>query len=177
MFVTRADFVNKPYSIPFAQETSPTNSFDVYLDRCEKELLKGILGYALYKEFIAGLAVDPIAAIWTALRDGADYTDTKDKLNEYRGLKSILIPYIYHHWTTIGIREFTGLGFVIPKSENSVSSSPAREVAGAYNEASDLIGCKNVRNSLYGFLTCPANISSYALLEFKGIGNINMFGL
>lgn len=75
-------------NIPKTDTVPVQENLDTMIQQREPELLKGVLGYALYKSFMAGLALDPVPTIWSNLLLGAEYTDRYGKLQYWRGLVS-----------------------------------------------------------------------------------------
>src|SRR5687768_14727720 len=86
----------------------------------EKELLTDLLGYEMYKDFLANQA-EPVNA---ALLNGAEYT-LNGQLNKWEGLRnvtekrSLIANYVYFHWQDDQISKTTGLGEKKPKAENA----------------------------------------------------------
>lgn len=77
-------------NIPKTDEVPAQESLDALIQKYEPRLLKDILGYELYKAFMTGLAQTPIAAMWTNLLLGAEYTDRFGHLQLWPGLVSEL---------------------------------------------------------------------------------------
>ena len=63
MFVLSTNFDVAPYSIP--NLTERINSFNIYVEREEADMLKSLLGITLYNSFIDGLAALPAAWVST----------------------------------------------------------------------------------------------------------------
>lgn len=61
-------------SIPQLGQASVVENLNYFITREEPIFLQACLGYALWQDFIAGLAVDPIDPKWLNLRDGVDFT-------------------------------------------------------------------------------------------------------
>lgn len=87
MLIDRSYFVVEA-NIPKTDETAVQENLDALIQKREPELLIDVLGYALYKAFIAGLAVMPIDPKWTNLLLGAEYTDRRGILQKWNGLVS-----------------------------------------------------------------------------------------
>ncbi len=58
----------------------------LFIENCEPEFLRQILGYPLYKAFIQGLTGMPIAQKWIDLLQGVEYTNLSNRLTRWRGL-------------------------------------------------------------------------------------------
>lgn len=69
--------------------TAVQEVLDALIQKKETELLKSLLGYALYKAFMAGLLIDPLPTIWSRLLLGGEYTDRFGQLQYWRGLVSV----------------------------------------------------------------------------------------
>lgn len=177
-FVDVSDFNNQPYNVPDT-ETTENSSFALFIIDKEEEQLTKILGYAMYKAFIDGLAVIPtIDPIWVSLRDGAEYIENPGPnaiTYKYSGMKKLFIPFIYAMWLKSTFDSWTGSGVTIPKLENSDVLSPSLRISNAYNVHSRLVGKHHVKNSLHGFLA--VNVANYPLLKFKSVGHMNFLGL
>lgn len=59
---------------------------DWFIEKHETPLLQDLLGYSLYKAFMAGLQGAPVDQKWTDLLQGAEYTDLGGKLKKWMGL-------------------------------------------------------------------------------------------
>lgn len=81
--------------LAIAQVTSPAVKAAVnrFIAIYEPKLLQALLGYELYKAYKAGIAEDPINTKWTALRDGAEYTNRFNRLDKWEGLiRTVVAP-------------------------------------------------------------------------------------
>lgn len=180
MFVVKSDFIYPPYNIPGLDRN---NSFLTFVGDEEAKVLKLILGLRLYNEFIAGLEEDYPEDKWLNLRDGAEY-EIGDDLYEWKGLTTrngAIVPYIFSQWLRAGYDSYTENGVVIASNENSEVIDPSLRVSRAYNSFADMIGHKKLlckeKNTLYGFLTCEANVADYESLKFGDVGTVNIFDL
>lgn len=105
----------------------------------EPALLVDLLGYQLYKNFIAELAVLPTPATWaTDLLNGKEYT-YEGKLIKWMGLKtsdkqSIIANYVYYHYQREEATQSTAVGQSVTKAENAVRISPVDKQCSAWNE-------------------------------------------
>ncbi len=110
------DFNDRPYKVPNQKESV---EFKDFIEKAEEDLLINLLGYSLYKEFIAGLATGPVLQKWTDLKDGAEYTYS-EKLYKYNGLIDFLKPAIYSLWMSVA-RAATASSFVWKSLETARS--------------------------------------------------------
>ena len=107
-----------------------------YIDEHEPIILKKVLGYALYKEFIAALAGAP-AQKWLDLRDGDEYTDTSDDLQDYEGIQQIIADYVFFEIVSNIQSYTTDSGVFGGATENSERSNPRYKQVFAYNDMVD----------------------------------------
>jgi hypothetical protein len=93
-FLNNSDFKGR-YIIPLARGNN-TDEFNDLVTECQYDTLIDLMGYPIYKEFEDGLAVTPTPeARWTNLRDGVEYTDCHGYLNNWQGIKYMLIPFTW----------------------------------------------------------------------------------
>lgn len=161
MFCVSTDFDRIEYQIPNLAGTGPINSFNSFVEREEKAILKSLLGITLYESFIEGLDTDYPEQVWLDLRDGAQY-QLWGKTYEWVGVKELLIPYIWSMWTRTNFVKHSGIGAVQGKAENARVVNPKREIALAYNQFSDYAGnCHNKKNTLWGYLSISGSLGTF----------------
>lgn len=61
-----------------------------FINQYEPKYLQAMLGYAIYKDFIAGLLADPIDSKWTDLLNGAEYINQYGVLDKWPGLLQLI---------------------------------------------------------------------------------------
>lgn len=193
MFVDASDYDVLPYNIPNLNSLS--DQFSAYVDEQEEIILKRLLGYQLYTEFVAGIAATPLANKWKNLRDGAEYTYL-DVTYRWDGMKALLKPFIYSVWLRDTFDSHSGGGIIISGPENAEVISPNTRIVRAWNqycmkagassryngyldwfddfEVDNLYGIA-MRNTLFGFLY--ANSSDYTTLAFSPPNTQNFFDL
>jgi hypothetical protein len=193
-FVTADDFDVIPYNIPNLDRLA--DQFASYVDEQEAKVLKRLLGYQLYSEFIAGLAVTPTPATkWTDLRDGKEYT-YQDATFKWEGMTDLLRPLIYSNWLRDTFDFHTGGGIAISDPENAEIISPNTRIVRSFNEYAMKAGVsyryngyldwfqdfevENIygiamRNTLFGFL--KVNIADYESLAFTPPDPQNFFDI
>lgn len=124
-------------NIPNLNEDSEIERLQLFIDKYEPKFLIELLGYGLYKDFKAGLLINPIEDKWKALRDGGEYT-YNGILNRWNGVKhsgsSMIANYVYYWWMRNEVTQTTGIGEVASKSENSVRVSASGKMTSAWNE-------------------------------------------
>lgn len=123
-----------------------TAAVNLYIEKYEDLLLTRLLGYELYRDYKAGIAVVPTPLTkWTELRDGKEYTNSYDVLTKYRGLKftsgslkqSPIANFVYYHYLKDNISFTMGAGEVKPKSNSSDNVNPYPKMVRAWNEMVD----------------------------------------
>ena len=108
--------------------TAVAENLNWYISTYEPKYLSLVLGETLYNAFIAGLAENPIASRWAALRD---------KLINSTDKTSMITGYVYFFEECARLSFNTGVGHVKPKAQNSevvVNTYPVRV---AYNLSMD----------------------------------------
>ena len=108
----------------------------------EPELLTGLMGYGLYKAFIAGLAILPTPEQrMVELRDGKEYV-VNGVAHKWKGLviidglrkEALSANYVYYWFLRSGATLTTGVGEATTNTENAGRVSPARKQSRAWNE-------------------------------------------
>lgn len=117
--VLNSDFVGK-YELTLTQYN--TSLIDSYITKYEKYYLTKMLGKALYDLFIADLVSGvPQTAIYQTIFNPL-YVDTfVNGESESKGIKEMLLGFIYYHYTLDSQQKQTSTGVVNPKNENSDS--------------------------------------------------------
>jgi hypothetical protein len=114
-----SDFVGK-YELSISQYNS--DLIASYINKYEKEYLIKLFGKALYDLFIADLDPNtslPTTTIYQTLYNPL-YIDTYiNGESESKGIKEMLIGFIYYHYTIDSQQQQTSVGVTAPKSENS----------------------------------------------------------
>ena len=164
MFLNAEDFV-LPYNIPNVDRIF--NTLEDYINVTEEDVLRKLLGDQFYEDFIQGLETSgSVEQKWLDLKDGATFT-SDDKTYKYKGIKSVLVPYVYSQWLSDNASNYTGIGVTVSNAENSVVVPPTNSIIKAYNEAS--------RNGevLYKLLSS----GEYEGYYYCDLGKINIFDL
>jgi len=118
--------------------TLPIDNISVqgYIDTHEPIILKKLLGYTLYAEFIAALDDTP-AQKWIDLRDGETYTDPDGYTQDYEGIQQIIADYVYFAITSDKESTATATGMMKSEKENSTSIAPINKQAWALNDLAE----------------------------------------
>jgi len=136
-FVTALDF-ERDILIPQISQQAVLERVNKYISIYEPEYLKTILGYEFYKQFMAGLSVDPPNQKWIDLRDGADFTNAiTNKLEQYTGIAKPAANYIYYYLRRDSASLTTPAGDVVNRTENSAVVSSGRKMVNAWNAMVD----------------------------------------
>ena len=166
--------INVPNSAPSFNEGA---NLATMINTYEQEYLTEVLGYEMFKDFDAAynIVTPPVSGIWFDLANGAEFTDTYDRLNKWQGFKTApfnpIAYYVYYRLLASNHVLITGNGAVISKSENSIPVSPNLKMVRAWNKMVDYTII------LDAFIT--ANIADYP--DYTGyvngyqLGNSNFF--
>jgi len=123
-------------TLPNIDITGPEYSLiSDYIDKYEPEYLEKIFGYAMYKDFEQGLIDN--TAIYTAIRDGGEYTDIFGRLQKWEGFvsgKNPIANYIYGKYVRDNSVNITGVGATVSVVENGTRVSPHIKLVMAWNE-------------------------------------------
>lgn len=145
--------INAPVNIGVSVEHPVSVALQQLIDEKEPEVLIELLGYQLYKDFIAGLAETGPAQKWLDLKNGAEYTDERGKLHKYNGIKNIITRYVYYWYLRQQATNTNGVGEAINDTENSTRTSPAQKQTTAWNDMVSYV------KSCYCFI--HSNIAEY----------------
>lgn len=161
MILTEEDFDIPPYNIPNLNKVK--NTFKVYRDRKEEEVLRFLLGDDLYDAFklgIDGIEEVDIEQRWKDLRDGVNYSYV-GKRYRYTGLKALLTPWFYASWVEDHWKPFSGIGVVTPKGENATVKYPLKNIMNAWNEFCFMAGTSLVPHYRYFRKSGPGSLQGY----------------
>lgn len=154
MFLTVEDFSTEPYLITNLDKRLA--NFKDFIIRKEREVLTKIFGPFFYNTFRTGLTTEPVLDKWTRLRDG--YVWEYETLPyAWVGIKEVLKPYIYSEWLDANTKVWSGVGMILPISENGELVSPAEASWKAWNEFKYRSGYddyyySHVGSTLYGYI-------------------------
>jgi len=123
----------------------------------EPEILKAVLGFDLYKNYLIGLAENPILSKWTDLQNGKDFQVDSIWYN-WRGFlntnkESIIAFYVWLKFVQTDGSYISGAGIKQTESENSTVDNTYRLLTINYNKMVDMI------NELDFFIN--SNLSDY----------------
>lgn len=107
------------------------DTFNSYITDYQYNLLIDMLGAELYNDF----NTNPTSQKWIDLLNGKTYTDCWANVQNWRGLKDLLIPYVYANFTLENYKKQVQSGVVKPKFENAdiLNERERKEVAFAAN--------------------------------------------
>jgi len=132
LFVTISDFTSK-----FALSTGmyANTNIQSYIDRYEDIYLTELLGIKLYNQFIADLTAGvPMTAKYTKIFNS--FKEEMDiRLIISRGMKDMLLGFIYFEYMKDSITQTTPIGVVKQSSENSNPISAHTPIYLRYNES------------------------------------------
>lgn len=174
MLLSTSDFTVRPYRILNIEEA---RDFVDFVKAKEKEILKSILGYSLWKDIDQMGEESSVDESLSALVDGGEYTYL-GVLYEYQGLIDLLKPAIMSLWIEQNNFKFVSAGIIeTAPQENSTLLDPYPFVAKYWNEYVSKVGdsFNQKGGTLYGFM--KANEDDYPDWECTPPEPINRFGL
>lgn len=86
MALINVSYFNGEINIPNTDKEAVADLLTQFIDKYEPELLRKVLGYGFYKDFMIGLEGAPIAQKWVDLLMGKDYTDQQGRARRWRGV-------------------------------------------------------------------------------------------
>jgi hypothetical protein len=132
LFVNNSDFTDK-----FELHTGmfDTQKLTEYIDRYEEIYLNELLGIKLYNDFKADLVAGvPQNASYVFIFNEFKY-ETDIRLIISRGMKDMLIGFIYFEFMKDKVAQNTSVGMTKPRNENSGVVSAHNPIYLRYNEA------------------------------------------
>jgi hypothetical protein len=170
-------------NIPDTDNPNVAERLTFFISKYEEQLLRNVLGNALYAAYVAGIAAATPDQKWLDLRDGKTYTDQAGKTKYWMGFRkastkqSLIAPYVYYWYQRDRVTITSGIGEVESNADNSSKvASPGRKMMRAWNEMADLV-CDLVHflNTKVDDYPQWKEVSSYCVLkEFRPI---NCFGI
>lgn len=109
-----------------------------YIQKYEPEVLRALLGYALYESLVDNDAPERMVH----LVEGTTYTSAQGVPTRWRGLKeevatgvyrSLIAQYVYYQYTYYNATITTGVGEKRIRTENAVDASPELKLVRAWN--------------------------------------------
>jgi hypothetical protein len=98
----------------------------------EPKILKSILGYPLYKLFVAAEIIE--GDLYDKILTGCDYTDNTGLTLEWEGLKSILVPFITFFYLRWNEKKASQGGEFEAKFDNGIKTNNVSEQCIAWND-------------------------------------------
>jgi hypothetical protein len=158
-FIVNKDFFFTQLHIPQLTDNAVNTDLEWLIAEYEPKLLENLLGYPLYKLFVAGIIAN--TQIYKDIRDGKEYTNSRGELVKWKGLsfgeaplkKSLIANYVYFYWLKKNNSSTTVSGEKTTKTENAEASSPRYKAARAWNDMVEM------NKQLRDFLL--ANLATY----------------
>lgn len=171
-----SDFQVRPYRIKHVEEN---NDFPEFISNMEAQILRDVLGNALYEEFITAISTSSPDQKWVDLKNGKNYEGDNEVLYRYAGVKSFLIPAIYALWLSATFDRHNDGGINVPDDEKYQLLSPAVRMSQAIAESLSKVGDEhNHKNTLYGFLyQSDDEYDDWVFKVPECIDGINRFGI
>ena len=173
-------------NLPGGSLTGDLSDIDAYITMYEKEALIDLLGYTLYKDFIA----NPTDTRWTRFSAGYEYTveyggDTHSI--KWNGLVndekvSLLAYYIYYKYVEFHVTHTSGFGELLQNSENASKISITQKRVNAWNRFIELRGIPSdseINPTCYNFLNEYEDDTTYGYDSwlFNVFRRTNTFGI
>ena len=173
-------------SLPGGSLEGDLADIDDYIEVYEKEALLDLLGYTLYKDFIA----NPTDTRWTRFSAGYEYSIDfmgETHLVKWNGLVndeavSLLAYYIYYKYVEFHVTHTSGFGELLQKAENASKISVTQKRVNAWNRFIELRGDpgqEEINPTCYNFLNKfeddPTN--GYDKWLFRVLRRTNTFGI
>ena len=126
-------------------DSSVSSSLVWFIDQHEPRLLTDLLGYELYKNYLAGIAGNVQKYLY--IRDGTEFTNRAGILTKWRGVKyldgtakkSLIANYIFCRWMENETSFTTGTGEKVANNQNAINVSNGHKIIMAWNEMADMI--------------------------------------
>lgn len=127
-------------SIAQVSDSAVVSGLNWHISEREPELLTALLGYQLYKEYLAGIGAN--TQKYKDIRDGKEYTNRVGVLTKWRGLKftvetakkSLIANYVYFHYSRNMVTQTTGTGEKTADNKNATAASSVLKLVRAWNE-------------------------------------------
>lgn len=156
--IDRTYFIGE-LNIPGTDKTEVQERLDWFIAKYESELLLNIMGYRLYTDFAAGIAVLSPEQKWLDLKNGVQYTNKSNKPDNWKGMviatpkQSFIANYVYFFWMKDHASYTSTTGEVRNKPENAMNVWHGEKMVRAWNEMSSwvdqLIAYLNVKRDDY----------------------------
>jgi len=161
MITTNADFVGN-FKIPNSMDGSPLSDLlgnkdelTTFIENFEPECLVRAFGYDLYKLLLPELQKQPfnVSSEVTADQKWIDLVNGKDN---YKGLKPVIVPYVYYHFLEDNESSFSGVGVVKERAKGAQERSSIPKAVKAWREfykhtvGSEPVPGVMVRPSIFG---------------------------
>lgn len=146
-------------NIPETSNASVLERLNFLIAKYEDQLLRDLLGNALYAAYTTGIVVTPTPeSKWTDLRDGKAYTYAS--VDQYwpgfrkaSTKQSLIANYVYYYWMKDKASHTTAIGEVKDNTDGGQRVNPIYKQIRAYNEMVDqvreLVKFLNSNTSIY----------------------------
>ncbi len=176
-FVQVTDFDNKPYNLPNIAED---DSFQSFVDRGEEKILRRIVGHTMYDLIMQAVEYPGAEPKYDDFINGVYYNLPGSTIKrQWKGVRKMLIPYIYCIWTQATFDNHGLNGVEVAKVENANLIGPNDRMVRSYNDFADMVGSRKTHtgkiDSMYGFLYSRA--AEFTDYVYCGVGRMNILGL
>ena len=129
--------------LKFPIDNADDDKLQGWINKEEPIILRKVLGYALYKEFKAGLVPETPATKWVELRDGAEYIDSNGDDQKHDGIFLIITDHVFTEIVSSIQSESTDSGIKIALKDNADNASPREKMLYAQNDMVNRISAMN----------------------------------
>lgn len=148
MITKNSDFKGR-FNIAGAEDLEP-NSFgnneelELFIEEFEPKCLVTVLGFALYQELLTNLEPDG------TVKPGADdkWKDLVNGKDQWRGLKTVTVPYIYFYFIESDESHHTGVGIVQENPKGAERTTPRWKMVNAWRAFYESAHGKSIYNEI-----------------------------
>jgi hypothetical protein len=153
MIVQTSDFIGGKIKIANVAQEDVAADLQIFINDYEPEYLTYLLGADLYADLVAGLAIDPIPAKWTALVEQ---------------ISVAVANYIYWFYMRDNNTQTVAMGETKGKSANAGAALPDEKLIRAWNEM-----VKLSYNTVQFIKDNPTDYGDYYIENFYYLGWLN----
>lgn len=138
MLIDKSYFIGE-LNIPNVDYLDGESMLTDLLQDTEPKFLQSLMGYDLFKQFTAGILVDPMLQKWADIKNGVEFSGFDGRLKNWKGLvnddkKSPLAYYTFYQYMKRTVTQTAAMGEVRTKNENSELVAPAPKMARIWNQ-------------------------------------------
>lgn len=173
--LTIADFTH-PYKVFEKHLNNDGNEkyFDQILQKSQKDFLKDLLGYRMYRDLVLNYDSAVTNDFWYYLINGTTYT-YNDESYIYPGVKTALMRHSYYDWQRWNADQLTSSGGIKQSYKEATKIIPADKMVTAINEMVDMVISSDAYEpTIYHFIDTQYTGDNW---DYKGFEKINQYNL